>query len=104
MEVTDSDRADGTSGVGLDKLTSKLTGFISDAKNVKTSQFVMSVSALCHLDTDLAYWTWVELFPKLWRVLSETQRAVSVVYWCWLVAVLPLLRNNHQPCLPWLFG
>ena len=78
MEVTDSDRADGSGGGGLDKLTSKLTGFISDAKNIKTSQFVSSVAALCHMDLDLSYWLWVEMFPKLWKILSEGQRTVSV--------------------------
>ena len=81
MEVTASDRADGSSGGGLDKLTTKLTGFISDAKNIKTSQFVLSLSALCHVDTDLAYWVWVELFPKLWGILAETQRMVRIACW-----------------------
>ena len=74
--MTDSDRADGSGGGGLDKLTSKLTGFISDAKNVKTSQFVCSTAALCHVDLDLAYWVWMEMFPRLWKTLAEAQRNV----------------------------
>jgi len=77
--VTDSDRADGSGGGGLDKLTSKLTGFISDAKNVKTSQFVCSMAALCHVDLDLANWVWVEMFPRLWKILADTQRTVCGV-------------------------
>ena len=79
MEGMDSDRGDGGCSGALEKLTTKLTGFISDARNVKSSQFVLSVAALCHMDTDLAYWVWVEMFPKLWGVLSERQRSVRVI-------------------------
>ena len=73
----DSDRGDGGGSGALEKLTTKLSGFISDARSIKTSQFVLSVASLCYMDTDLAYAVWVEMFPKLWGVLSETQKTVS---------------------------
>ena len=76
MEGMDSDRADGGGSGALEKLTSKLSGFLSDARNIKASQFVLSAIALCYMETDLAYWMWVELFPKLWAVLSDRQRTV----------------------------
>ena len=76
MEGMDSDRSDSVGSGALEKLTTKLSGFISDAHNIKTSQFVLSAASLCHMNTDLAYWLWVELFPKLWGVLSDRQRAV----------------------------
>ncbi len=76
MEGMDSDRADGGGSGALEKLTTKLTGFLSDARNVKSSQFLLSATALCYMDTDLAYWMWVETFPKLWGILSERQRTV----------------------------
>ena len=77
MEGMDCDHADGGGSGALEKLASKLTGFISDARNMKSSQFVLSVASLCYMDTDLAYCVWVELFPKLWGILGERQRTVS---------------------------
>ena len=74
----DSDRGDGGGSGALEKLTTKLSGFISDARNIKTSQFVLSVASLCYMDTELAYWVWVEMFPKIWGILAEAQRTVSL--------------------------
>ena len=90
MEGMDSDRADGGGSGALEKLTTKLSGFLSDARNIKTSQFVLSATALCHMDTDLAYWMWVELFPKLWGALSERQRTVSG-------CLIPIAINQGSP-------
>lgn len=74
----DSDVADGGGSGALEKLASKLTGFISDARSIKTSQFVLSTAALCYLDTELSHYTWVEMFPRLWSILSERQQNVCV--------------------------
>ena len=77
MEGMDSDKGDGSGSGALEKLANKLTQFLSDSKSVKCSQFVVSLAHLCHADTQLAYDTWIELFPKLWSALSERQRQVG---------------------------
>ncbi len=97
MEVADSDRGNGGGSGALEKLTTKLSGFISDAHNIKTSQFVLSVASLCYMDTDLAYWVWVEMFPKMWAVLSESQRTVSVCV-CVLGAYVCVCVCTHLWC------
>ena len=73
----DSDRGDGSGSGALEKLASKLGGFLSDLRGIQTQQYLLSLTQLCHADTQLAYDLWVHLFPQLWGVLSERQRQVS---------------------------
>lgn len=35
---------------------------------------------LCHISTTLAEKTWVQLFPRLWKILSDRQQHVSVLF------------------------
>lgn len=35
---------------------------------------------LCHISTTLAEKTWVQLFPRLWKILSDRQQHVSVFF------------------------
>ena len=79
MEGMDSDRPDGGGSGALEKLASKLSAFISEARSVKCDLLLSSVVQLCYHDTQLAYSVWVELFPKLWTAISDRQRTVSVV-------------------------
>ena len=73
----DGDRGNG-GGVGaLDKLSSKLSQFLSDLRTVKSGQYLLSLIHLCYVDTDLAYRTWVGLFPHLWNCLNDQQREVE---------------------------
>ena len=76
MEGMDSDRGEGGGSGALEKLTTKLNGFLNDARNIKTGQYLLSVSQLCHLDTDLAHHIWLDLFPKIWAAISERHRQV----------------------------
>ena len=73
----DSDRGDGSGSGALEKLATKLGAFLSDLRVVQSQQYLLSLAHLCHADTQLAYDTWVNLFPQLWGVLSERQRQVS---------------------------
>ena len=78
MEGMDSDRGEDGKGGGLEKLASKLTSFLTDARSIKTGQYLTSVAHLCHLDTELAHQVWVDLFPRVWGALSDRQREVYV--------------------------
>lgn len=51
--------------------------FIQTSRNVTTDQFLIAAAQLCHMDTSLAEHVWLSMFPKLWSILEEDQRAVS---------------------------
>ncbi len=81
MEGDDSSGGEDGRGT-LEKLASKLNTFLTDARTIKTGQYLVSMAHLCHHDTQLAHQVWVDLFPRIWTALSESQREVSVhVYW-----------------------
>ena len=73
----DSDRADGSGGDALDKLSSKLSQFLSELKGIKCGQYLLSLVQLCYVDTELARDTWVGLFGRLWGSLTDQQRKVG---------------------------
>ena len=77
MEGMDSDRPDGGGSGALEKLSTKLSSFISEARGVKCEQLLLAVVQLCYHDTQLCCDMWVEMFPKLWAILSDRQRTVS---------------------------
>lgn len=53
--------------------------FMESVKEVTTWQFLSAVSQLCHMDTNLAEWVWLQFFPRIWKILSEKQQQVSLV-------------------------
>ncbi|XP_063882780.1 transformation/transcription domain-associated protein-like isoform X6 [Scylla paramamosain] len=58
----------------LHQLLSRQAKFMEGVKEVCTSQFLSAVAELCHMDTSLAEWVWLQLFPRIWKVLSEKQQ------------------------------
>ena len=78
MEGMDSDRPDGGGSGALEKLSSKLSLFVSEARAVKSDQLLQAVAQLSYHDTHLAYDVWVEMFPRLWTTISDRQRTVSI--------------------------
>ena len=77
MEGMDSDMGDGGGSGALEKLTTKLSTFLSDARSICSGRYLLSLIQLCHMDTQLASSTWVDLFPRLWGVLSDRHRQVQ---------------------------
>ena len=43
----------------------------------QTVSYLHALSQLCHCDTHLAHDTWLQLFPRVWKVLSERMQHVS---------------------------
>lgn len=37
----------------------------------QTVQYLTAVAQLAHNNTDLAHTTWLDLFPRIWKILSE---------------------------------
>ncbi len=43
----------------------------------QTGALLNALVQLCHISTPLAEKTWVQLFPRLWKILSDRQQHVS---------------------------
>nr|ANJ04666.1 transformation/transcription domain-associated protein [Nilaparvata lugens] len=60
----------------LTQLITHQAKFLEEAKDVKTSEFLLAAIQLCHMDTPLAERVWLDLFPRLWSILNERQQAI----------------------------
>ncbi|CAL4066669.1 unnamed protein product, partial [Meganyctiphanes norvegica] len=58
----------------LHVLLSRQAKFMENVKEVCTYQFLAAVAQLCHMDTNLAQWVWLNFFPRIWKILSEKQQ------------------------------
>ncbi|KAI5754015.1 hypothetical protein M8J77_005069 [Diaphorina citri] len=55
-------------------LLNKQNKFLENAREYNTSDLLVSLAQLCHLDTHLAEKVWLDMFPQMWSILSETQQ------------------------------
>lgn len=65
------------------KMIKKHYEFIQASRSIRTDQFLIAAAQLCHMDTSLAEHVWLSMFPKLWSVLEEDQRTVSLTNLCY---------------------
>ncbi|XP_028844478.1 transformation/transcription domain-associated protein isoform X1 [Denticeps clupeoides] len=61
-------------GNQLHMLTNRHDKFLDSLREVKTGALLNSLVQLCHISTTLAERTWVQLFPRLWKILSDRQQ------------------------------
>ncbi|XP_078728881.1 transformation/transcription domain-associated protein isoform X3 [Lampetra fluviatilis] len=61
-------------GNQLHLLTSRHDKFLDSLRELKTGLLLTAFAQLCHNSTPLAERTWVQLFPRLWKILSERQQ------------------------------
>ncbi|XP_008557972.1 transformation/transcription domain-associated protein [Microplitis demolitor] len=59
----------------INQLINKQDEFLQNARKVKTEQFLLAAAQLCHMDTSLAERVWLDIFPRLWSILDETQHS-----------------------------
>ena len=45
----------------------------------QTGALLNALVQLCHIATPLAERSWVQLFPRLWKILSDRQQHVSAL-------------------------
>ena len=64
----------GTTVTNLTQMITKQHKFFEIVKELKTISFLNATSQLCHMDTGLAEKVWLELYPRLWSILSDKQR------------------------------
>lgn len=58
----------------LMKLITAQGDFLDSIRRVKTEQLLVATAQLCHMDTNLAEKVWLEVFPRLWSILDESQQ------------------------------
>lgn len=69
--------------------------FMEGVKEVCTSQLLAAVSELCHMDTSLAEWVWLQLFPRIWKILSEKQQQVRCNNCKILIHIVSIMYANE---------
>ncbi|KAG7507616.1 hypothetical protein JOB18_039705 [Solea senegalensis] len=68
------EQAERDTGNQLHMLTNRHDKFLDSLREVKTGALLNALVQLCHIATPLAERTWVQLFPRLWKILSDRQQ------------------------------
>ncbi|XP_045566272.1 transformation/transcription domain-associated protein isoform X8 [Salmo salar] len=68
------EQAEKDTGNQLHMLTNRHDKFLDSLREVKTGALLNALVQLCHISTPLAEKTWVQLFPRLWKILSDRQQ------------------------------
>eukprot|EP00118_Oscarella_pearsei_P018052 m.182608 g.182608 ORF g.182608 m.182608 type:complete len:3843 (+) comp39295_c0_seq28:119-11647(+) len=74
MEIELSD--DTASVKALRRMLTDHAKYLQGLKETQTSSLISGLIQLCHTDTDLAYRVWIDLFARLWDLLSEGQKLI----------------------------
>ncbi|KAM4631836.1 transformation/transcription domain-associated protein isoform 1-T1 [Discoglossus pictus] len=61
-------------GNQLHMLTNRHDKFLDSLREVKTGALLSAFVQLCHISTSLAEKIWIQLFPRLWKILSDRQQ------------------------------
>lgn len=57
----------------LQIMVNRQVNFLDDLKKTRTGDLLRSLTQLCHLNVDLAKTTWIDMFPRIWKVLNDQQ-------------------------------
>ncbi|XP_038130156.1 transformation/transcription domain-associated protein isoform X1 [Cyprinodon tularosa] len=68
------EQAERDAGNQLHMLTNRHDKFLDSLREVKTGALLNALVQLCHISTPLAERSWVQLFPRLWKILSDRQQ------------------------------
>ena len=58
----------------VQQLLARHSKFLDLCQETKTVSFLAAVCQLSHANSDLASHSWTELFPRIWKVLSDKQQ------------------------------
>ncbi|XP_077979126.1 transformation/transcription domain-associated protein-like [Glandiceps talaboti] len=58
----------------LQSLITRHAKFVESMRDVKTISFLKALSQLCHSSTELSHQLWMDLFPRLWKILTDRQQ------------------------------
>jgi len=62
-----------TARKNLQIMVNRQVNFLEDLKKTRTGDLLRSLTQLCHMSVDLAKTTWINMFPRIWRVLNDQQ-------------------------------
>ena len=63
----------------LAQLIAKQFEFLERSRKIRTEQLLLAAAQLCHMDTNLAERVWLDMFPRLWSILDESQHNLLTV-------------------------
>lgn len=90
-----------TSGVqksGLSSLVNRQFKFLESSQEVTASQFLVAVSQLAHMDISMAENLWIDLFPRIWKLLGDKQQqALAVEVVPFLCSGAHVVQKDCQP-------
>ncbi len=66
-----------TGGDTLVQLVARQMKFLESGKSFRAIDFLKAVAQLCHMDTSLTEHVWLNIFPQLWKILTDRERIVS---------------------------
>lgn len=58
----------------VQQLLARHSKFLDMCQETKTVSFLAAVCQLSHANSELASHSWIELFPRIWKVLSDHQQ------------------------------
>lgn len=88
----------GMNKTGLATLVNRQVKFLESGREVTSAQFLEAVAQLAHMDTSLAEVLWLDLFPRIWKVLGERQQqALSVELVPFLCSGAHVIQKDCQP-------
>ena len=61
---------------------------------LQASNFIQGIAELCHLDTGLAQYYWIQLLPSVWVMLSEAQQFVCSEFEQGELEIIQLFPDN----------
>ena len=83
---------------GLATLINRQVKFLESGREVTCSSFLEAVAQLAHMDTPLAESLWLDLFPRIWKVLGERQQqALSVEMVPFLCSGAHVIQKDCHP-------
>ena len=95
---TDPITPSGTNKTGLARMVNRQIKFLETGREVTSSQFLEAVAQLAHMDTPLAESLWLDLFPRIWKVLGDRQQqALSVELVPFLCSGAHVIQKDCQP-------
>ncbi|XP_058851892.1 transformation/transcription domain-associated protein isoform X5 [Acipenser ruthenus] len=68
------EQAEKDAGNQLHMLTNRHDKFLDSLRELKTGALLNAFVQLCHISTPLAEKTWVQVFPRLWKIQSDRQQ------------------------------